>query len=202
MVDRRSLAPGDNVTIQRHARIRARSGAPGFSIVEIALLTVILLVAIGGLSGAVVSAIQLSRTTEETAIADDAARAMSASFSNWPFSDVFALFNANPLDDPNGPGTALGPDFDVRGLTPQRGDADGRVGRILFPAVDIGGGVQTLQEDFDEPRWGMPRDLSGDDMFDALDQSGDYVALPVTVLLEWTGAGGARSLRVELLLVE
>ena len=38
----------------------------------------LLLIAIGGLSSAVVSSVRLSRTNEETAIADDAARRMIA----------------------------------------------------------------------------------------------------------------------------
>ena len=179
-----------------------RRARRGFTLVEIALLTVILLVAVGGLSGAVVSAIQLSRATEETAIADDAARAMAAQFALTPFEELFRTYNTDPGDDPNGPGSAPGQDFVVAGLTPRRDDLDGRVGRILMPAVDIAGGpAQSLQEDFVEPRWGMPRDLSGDSSVDAVDHKEDYVALPVTVRLEWIGAGGPRSLQVDFLLV-
>ena len=74
-------------------------GALGFTLVEIALLTVILLVAVGGLSGAVVSAIRLSRATEETALADDAARAMAAQLTLTPIGDVFRTFNPDPGDD-------------------------------------------------------------------------------------------------------
>ena len=58
-----------------------------------------------------------------------------------------------------------------------------------MPAVDIGGGKLTVQEDFVEPRWGMPRDLSGDSLVDANPHHDDYIALPVTVRLEWIGAG-------------
>ena len=179
-----------------------RKRARGFTLVEIALLTVILLVAVGGLSGAVVSAIQLSRATEETAIADDAARAMAAQFALTPFDELFATYNADPGDDPDGQGTAPGEHFVVAGLAPRRDDADGRVGRIFMPAVDIAGGpAQSLQEDFVEPRWGMPRDLSGDTFVDSDDHKDDYIALPVTVRLEWVGPGGSRSLQVDLLLV-
>ena len=193
------------MAIQNTERSRGRvprRGTRGFTLVEIALLTVILLVAVGGLSGAVVSAIQLSRATEETAIADDAARAMSAQFALAPFDELFRMYNADPGDDPNGPGTAPGEHFVVAGLTPRRDDPDGRVGRILMPAVDIAGGpAQSLQEDFVEPRWGMPRDLSGDTFVDVNDHKEDYIALPVTVRLEWVGPGGSRSLQVDFLLV-
>jgi hypothetical protein len=192
------------VGIQNAQSLSRRHGrsARGFTLVEIALLTVILLVAVGGLSGAVISAIRLSRATEERAIADDGARDMAAQLTLTPFRDIFASYNADPNDDPGVPGSAPGEHFDVRGLAPRRDDPDGRVGRILFPAVDVGGGpAQELREDFVEPRWGMPRDLSGDGQPDNLDHAGDYLVLPATVRLDWVGAGGTRSLQVDVLLV-
>ncbi len=171
----------------------------GFSMVEIALVTVFLLVAVGGLSSAVISALKLSRTTEETSIADDAARQVASDMQRTAFADVFRTYNTDPDDDlPGAPGAA----FDVRGLTPRQEDPDGRVGRVLFPSVPVGG-VEALREDVIDPRWAMEngRDLNGDDLIDTLDHAGDYLVLPARVVVEWTGAGGDRLVELDLCLL-
>jgi type II secretory pathway pseudopilin PulG len=186
------------------ARIGGTRG--GFTLLEVAVATLVLLVAVGGLSSAVVSARQLARANEETAIADAAARATAESLQDRlvdvAFRDIFASFNADPGDDPGGPGTAPGKDFAVRGLSVRPDDPDGFVGEIRFPAVDLGAGDLALREDFDDPSLGMPRDLNGDGDQDGADHSDDYVILPVTVRLEWKGVSGNRFLEVDLLLVE
>src|SRR5262245_44151515 len=133
-------------TMQRTAPARTARARGGFSLVEVALLAVFLLIAVGGLSSAVLSSIKLSRTTEESAIADDAARAMAGTLQTVNFAEIFKRYNSNPNDDPNAPGTAPGSTFDVPGLTPRTGDADGRVGRLIFPSVDLGAG-EVLRED-------------------------------------------------------
>ncbi len=162
----------------------------GFSLVEIAIVALLLLVAIGSLSSAVVSSIQLSRSNEETAIADDAARQQMAQLRTVAFANIFANFVAAP-------------DFDVRGLTPRRDDPDGRVGEIIFPTVGL-----ELREDVVDPDLGLPRDLNGDGYPpvgpspDGADHSGDYIVLPVTIRLEWVGASGNRWTELNALLVE
>lgn len=172
----------------------------GFSLVEVAILAVLLLVAVGGLSGAVLSSLRLSRTTEESTRGDEAARALAARMQIQAFGDLFRLYNAYPDDDPAGKGTAPGAAFDVAGLTPRAGDPDGRVGRIVFPTVDLPGGAQALREDVVDARVGMPRDLNGDDAPDALDHANDYVLLPARLIVEWTGAGGDRSYELDVVL--
>lgn len=185
----------------------------GFSLVEVAIVAVLLLVAVGGLSGAVLSSLRLARTTEESAVGDEAVRALAARMQTQAFAELFELYNAYPDDDPGGvAGTAPGAAFDVRGLAPQADDPDGRVGRIVFPTVDLPGGDQALREDVLDPRLGMPaldmvalgmdgRDLNGDALVDALDHGDDYVVLPARLILEWTGAGGNRSYELDVVLV-
>ena len=188
---------------KRLQRTRFACVRGGFSLVEVALLSVFLLIALGGLSSAVISSLKLSRTTEETSIADDAARRMAGELQTVNFSAIFASYNANPNDDPNLPGTAPGAAFDVRGLTPRNGDPDGRVGRLVFPSVDLGAG-EVLREDVVDPRLGMEegegRDLNGNGETDD-DVTLDYAILPVRIVLEWTGPGGNRSHELDLLLV-
>jgi hypothetical protein len=184
--------------------VRGRGAREGFSLVEVALLSVFLLIALGGLSSAVISSLKLSRTSEETSIADDAARRIAGELQTVNFSAIFSTYNANPDDDPNGlPGTAPGAAFDVRGLAPRADDPDGRVGRLVFPSVDLGAG-EVLREDVVDPRLGMEegvgRDLNGNGETDD-DVTDDYAILPVRIVLEWTGAGGNRSHELDLLLV-
>jgi hypothetical protein len=176
----------------------------GFSLLEVAILAVLLLVAIGGLSGAVLSSVRLSRSSAESTQADEATRALAARMQTVNFRDLFGQYDANPANDLLGNGMAPGMHFDVRGLTPRTDDADGRVGRIVFPVVDVGGGAQSLRENVEDARLGMigaGRDLNGDAVVDGVDHSGDYTILPARLIVEWTGAGGTRSYELDLLLV-
>jgi len=181
----------------------AHRGQGGFSLVEVTILALLLLVAVGGLSGAVLSSLRLARTTEESALADEAARAVAARLYNTDFADIFYTYNESTVDDVGLPAPVPGAAFDVAGLTPRHDDPDGRVGRLVFPSVDGVGGLQVLREDYVDPRMGMAegRDLNGDG--DALDElTNDYVFLPVRVIIEWTGAGGNRLYELDLMLVQ
>ena len=106
-----------------------------------------------------------------------------------PFDQVYALYNADPADDPLGPGTAPGAGFAVPGLSAVPGDADGLVGLVVFP--EVGG---ELREDSADADLGMPRDLDLDGAVDDVDHSGNYGVLPVLVRVEWRGKGPARRL--------
>ena len=82
----------------------------------------------------------------------------------------------------------MGAAFDVDGLEPQDGDADGRVGQILFPVEPLLPGI--LREDLNQAELGTPRDLNNDGAIDALDHALDYVVLPVLVRVDWAGPAG------------
>lgn len=177
------------------ARSFQRSHREGFSLVEVTILALLLLVAVGGLSGAVLSSLRLSRTTEESTLADEAARALAGRLQTEAFGNLFSRYNASPAAVP-------GAAFDVPGLTARSDDPDGRVGRIVFPAVDVGGGVQALREDVSDVRLGMAegRDLNGNGVPNE-DATINYVLLPARLIVEWTGAGGDRSYELDLVLV-
>jgi hypothetical protein len=192
----------NSIRIRAGARARA-SSRRGFSLVEVAILALLLLVGVGGLSSAVLSSVRLARSTEESALADETARALGARMQAVTFRDIFATYNGYPDDDPGGPGTAPGGAFDVRGLTPRADDPDGRVGRIVFPVVELMSGAEALREDVVDPRLGMAagRDLNGD-MDTVDDATADYQILPARLIVEWTGAGGNRSYELDLVLVQ
>jgi hypothetical protein len=178
--------------------LRPGNRKAGFSIVEVAILAVLLLVAVGGLSGAVLSSLRLSQSAEESARADQAAHLFAAELRRAPFATLFARYNSSTGDDPVGT-TSPGGHFEVEGLTPRRDDADGFVGRIVFPSSEAGG-VEILDETVSDARLGMPEgmDLDGDGALG--NASATYDLLPVRLILECTGTSGPRLYELDLLL--
>jgi type II secretory pathway pseudopilin PulG len=157
----------------------------GFSIVEIIIALVLVTIGMGAFAQSIAATSLTAETNRRTALASQAARRTLEQLKGTAFDEVFATFNTDTNDDPGGKGTAPGRDFDVAGLDPLPGDADGRVGRILFPVT--AGGVGFLREDVNNPALGMPRDLNGDGLIDGLNHSSDYQILPVIVEIEWQG---------------
>jgi Tfp pilus assembly protein PilV len=64
---------------------------------EVALLTVFLLIAVGGLSGAVLSSLRVSRATEESARADAAIRALAADMQSTAFNVLYRQYNGTRM---------------------------------------------------------------------------------------------------------
>lgn len=140
---------------------------------SVAVLTISVL----SFAQAVVLARRQTQNDREVAFAVHAARRVLEELPNHEFSTIFARYNAAVADDPVG--AAPGASFEVEGLA---GDV-GATGSVMFP-VD---GAGQLREDLDLPEFGLPRDLNADGIIDSADHSGDYVILPVTVRIEWTG---------------
>lgn len=196
--------PGSRVGRKGTVGDPSASGRPGpaarggFTLVEVVIASVVLVIAIGGLTGSILAGVKLSRSNEEQARAEAALRSAMARIQGTSFRDVFASYNADPLDDPGG--LAPGAGFAVDGLDAVEGDPDGLPGEVIFPSLSIAGEEQ-LREDFQDPAFNMPRDLSGDGVVDALDHADDYRVLPVRVRVRWRGASGQCSLERSLLLV-
>lgn len=174
--------------------IEERSAAPkvarrGFSLLELLVSVSVFGIAMAALTTLQVTTTALSRSNQETAVALDAAQGILEAVRAAEFDQVFALYNANPADDPAGgaPGAA----FAVRGLTPAPGDADGMVGEVHFPGDGL-----VLREDVDEPALGMPRDLDLDGNQDGADHKDDYRILPYLVRVRWRGAGGVHQIEL------
>lgn len=132
----------------------------------------------------VASSARLDPIAADTATAADAARVAIENLRVFPVDQVVALFDADPANDPDGPGTAPGSMFAVPGLAPVA--MGGFVGRIEFPMVD-----GRIAEDLDDEWLGCPRDQNADHVIDSLDHRDDWVLLPVRVRLEWMPRGGA-----------
>lgn len=133
----------------------------------------------------------------EMILAAQAARNILEDMRNEKFAELYALYNDDPNDDPDGVGTGHGGDFGILGLDALEGDADGMAGRITLPASS-----GALLETFEAPGLGMPRDLNGDARVDGEDHSADYIVLPVIVTIEWDGFAGPRTLRMQTMLAD
>lgn len=183
----------------------ARAGRrEGFTLVELAIATPLILVAAGMVASTMLANAQRKRTNGENALAATAGQELLERMRNEDFAALFTLYNTDPFDDPLGPGTAPGNRFAVQGLSPPSGVADGTVGEVILPQVNTGGPIDVrleLREDFVAPELGLPRDLNGDLIVDDRDHSGDYRVLPVSVSLRWQGVNGERSFRMHTLLV-
>jgi prepilin-type N-terminal cleavage/methylation domain-containing protein len=173
----------------------------GFTLVEVMVAVLVLVIAITGISGSMLSAMALNRVNRDTAVAQQAARLAMEELSGRPFSEVFAIYNSNPGDVTAGM-PEFGPNFAVFGLNVADGDPDGMCGRIVFPTMTIGA-IEELREDVVDADLGVPRDLDGDGVWPELaNQADGYVLLPVRVLVEWRGLSGPRSIELETMLSE
>jgi hypothetical protein len=180
----------------------ARRRRAGFTMVEVAIAAFLILVALAGLSASVVSSLRLGNANEERAAAAAAAREIAELLETVEFDEIFALFNDDATDGTTALGGVVEGSFAVEGLNPREDDADGRVGAILFPTVQSAKDGLMLREDVFLPALGMPRDLNGDGVVDSLNHENDYILLPVSIRVEWTGSAGDRALQLDLLLVD
>lgn len=163
----------------------------GFTFVELAVAMTILLAALLIFSSVVGSMARQRAVNRETALAIAAARNMLETLRSEAFGQVYALYNADPGDDPGGPNTAPGRRFAVAGLGAVPDALDGLQGEVVFPTADGLAGPE-LREDVELRALGMPRDLSGDNVIDTRDHRNDYFILPVRVEVRWSGRSGVR----------
>lgn len=160
---------------------------------------VIFLIATGMLVQTISSGQGLRQTAREEWLAAAEAQNRMELMRSLPFRDVLRSYDHDPLNDPNGPGTAPGAAFAIQGLDATTGDEDGMVGEVLLPSINMGSSIAPdwqLREDMQEPLLGLPRDLNGDAITDGHDHSGDYAVLPVLVRVRWKGAYGPREIRL------
>lgn len=181
------------------SRLPADRRRRAFTLVEVCVATLILVVALSGMVGALLTSSSLGRVNEETARAQRAATRIVEQLQGVPFAEAFATFNASTADDAGLVVAALGPNFAVDGLNVSANDADGMCGEIVFPTIDVAG-VAELREDVVDDSLGMPRDLDRDGAVDADDHAADYRILPVRVRVRWTGVSGERTLDIETVL--
>ncbi len=196
--DFRSIQDLDGTPCKQR-RLRRPTRSAGFTLVEIGVAMAIFAVALSVLLQTIFAGHALRRLAREDWLATSVGQNVIEEMRNTPFRELVASFDADPFNDPAGPGTAHGNAFAVPGLDPTIGDADGLVGEVLLPVTNLGSDVApnwAVREDSVDALLGLPRDLNGDAIVDALDHSDDYAVLPVLVWLRWRGRYGAREVRL------
>ena len=173
----------------RHPRSPRARARRGFTLIELMVVMVLLTVSMSMFSSTLVSTLRQQPLKRQIASAAEAERRVLETLRAVPYSELLLQFDADPANDPGGAGTAPGPGFDVSGLDPAAGDADGLAGEIAVPLV-----AGELREDADLPLFGLPRDLNGDSLVDDRDHTLDHVILPVRVRVRWRSALGDQEL--------
>ncbi len=161
------------------------------TLVEVMIAMVVVTISVYMLTSTVMATIGHRASNRERVNAADAARNMLERLRHEEFEDLFALYNADPSDDPGGVGTAPGPHFAVRSLAARADDPDGFVGEVIMACS---GPAYMENQAFAELHF--PRDVNGDTTVDELDHADDYVLLPVIVRLNWEGRAGKKGLEM------
>lgn len=184
-----------NMTKPRSHSLATRRS--GFALVEVAISLVIFTVATAMLLMMLRAGHGMRGQAKEEWCASTAAQVVLEEMRNGLFETIPLHYDADPFNDPGGPGTSHGPSFDVDGLSAAPDDPDGRVGEIILPVVNVGGEVAPryeIREDIGDAALGLPRDLNGDAIIDSLDHRGDVAILPVIVRMRWKGRNGIRTM--------
>ncbi len=169
----------------------------GFSLLEVVITISVVAIAVGGAASTLLVTSNLTRSSGQSGNAFAAAQELVERIRGEEFAQVFARYNGDPADDPDGPGTAPGSGFDVALLSPRALDPDGLPGEVRFPVAPGTPGV--LRED--QPLLGRTIDLDLDGAIDANDKALDYALLPVEVRVDWQGPGGGRSVEIQTVLL-
>lgn len=178
----------------------------GYTLLEVIIAGPIILIAGLILISTMTAASNGQANGLERARAIETLRSVVEKMRNEDFEDVLSLYNADPFDDPGGPGTAPGQEFWIDAAPGLEAPGGGPPGRVRLPLVDVSEDavlpVWELREDMVDERLGMPRDLDGNGGIDDIDHSTDFRILPVIVEVEWTSELGPRSLSIFTLLTD
>jgi len=169
----------------------------GGSLVELVVSMAVILVGVLAFSRALTESLALGARNRETALATAAAQGVVEQLYAADITRVFALYNDDPDDDPDGTGSAPGASFVAAGLEPRAQDG-GKQGRILFPVV--AGNPAELREDLVDSKLRTPLDLDLDGAVDGGDHSANYRLLPVLVRVAWQDGTAQRELEVATIL--
>ena len=150
---------------------------------EVMITLTVVSVAVYLMSSTITATMVHSSARKERTLAVETAMNVLERMRAVPFDELYALYNSDPSDDPDGNNSAPGPHFDVPGLHPI--DGQPAIGTIVMPQLE-----GQLRENINIPELGLPRDLNGDLIVDGFDHSDDYKVLPIEVRVEWKGNSG------------
>ena len=106
----------------------------GTTMIELMIVMAVVVIAAGIFSRMVIATSKLRQINRENALAADAARVVVEQMRNERFSELFALYNPDPDDDPGGIGTGPGNLFAVERLELLSDSATGFQGEVILPS--------------------------------------------------------------------
>jgi prepilin-type N-terminal cleavage/methylation domain-containing protein len=179
---------------RRHPSKRARQA--GFSLIEVLIGTVVLVLALLGHMASTFAEYRMARTQETRSEVLHVARQFVERLrSDDDWEGLYARLRVMQ-------NLAAKPDAGLTRLEDGRGAfaPDLYYGDFVLPVwldslavlVDVPFdplSPQNLREDLHQPRYGLPADLDGDGLIDATPHQQDYRALPVVITFRWQGAG-------------
>lgn len=161
----------------------------GFTIVETAVATTLLVIGVLGYVAAVTTGDRLMLHNREARRAYTAAQTVFAEMQARSIATVFQSYNDDTSDDP---AHAPGSTFTANGVGSCMGSASAGAGSVRFPSND---GL-TLRENMVDAALGMPRDLDGDGVISSAPLTGTPLILPVEVRVAWDSSGGPRTISI------
>jgi len=199
-------APGDDtlkpLVVCRRAGGQKTARADGYTLVELVVALPIMALALALFLGATSAAKEVRQVQRQNTVVAEEARIVLERMRNEDWSELYALYNADPADDPEGAGTAPGNHFSIAGFGPPGGVEGEPVGEIIMPAFSHALLGWQLREDKKNELLGMPRDLTGDELVDTYSHAGDYTLMPIIVRVVWQGPCGERRLEVQTVMTE
>jgi Tfp pilus assembly protein PilV len=174
--------------LERFARRSRAAARKGFTLIELAIATSILMIGIVSVLSASSRMHSLRISNRERTLAQNAVRSMAERMhaTSHGFSDDPDTWARQVLAT-YGLGGAFGNAFAVEGLTLVEGDED--VGTIAI------GRDETATDRELQAQLGMPRDLDGDGDAADTDVSASARLLPVVLTLRWRGERGVHQMR-------
>lgn len=171
-------------------RMRARRGASrGLTLFEVVIALSAMAVGLLTALKCVGWSLNVERVNRESTVAIAEAKRLLGEVRGETEARLFASYDTNAANDPDGAGTAPGASIPLPGLGRSGTGASGTC-TVFLPFDSTG----ALREDLTIPEIGLPRDLDGDGAIDAADHRTDAIFIPVAVRVRWTGVQGQREI--------
>lgn len=167
----------------------------GMTMVEVVVAAGVFIVAAGGIVMLTASMERHDRLIYELELAESTARRVVEDIRYRgldSFADLYAQYDSDPDNDPDGNGTAPGPTLSDLTVLGMQAASDSPTGQL----VEI---VMHTNETEVNAVHNLPRDLNGDGDADDVDVSGDYGILPFTVRIHWINQGTSAETQMETL---
>ena len=195
------------VALFAEATIRRIHHRAGFTLLEVMVAMSILVIALTGALGLLLQNMVVTEAHRRQVAAIKAAEQRIEQLRDTQTTnlhEIYNLYNNDPADDPGGPGTGPGPNFDVPGLLLQSGDTDGFCGRVYFPTTTVGANEELREDSSVTELGGGTIDFDGLNGIDSNDHSlnDNLTLLPVCVIVEWQMGNKPLSVRYSTVLVE